>query len=188
MISAPDRHPRLSNAVRLAAVLVLLLLLSACSSVTVSRDYDQEFDFSTLKTYAWFPDIKEKSSLGAAELARVQSAIDSGLRARGYQPVDRDPDFLISADAVSEQRTQVISHRYSYRYWGADDTYRFNVGTLIVDFVGSATNQLIWRGQAEAVLTQDPSSDELNKRIDEAVAKMLAEFPPKQASSRSGYR
>ena len=42
------------RAIRFAPLLVLALTL-ACSSLRVNVDYDPEEDFSTYRTYTWFP-------------------------------------------------------------------------------------------------------------------------------------
>jgi hypothetical protein len=39
--------------------------------------------------------------------------------------------------------------------------------------------RVIWRGVAEKSFNRDASRDEVRKTIDEAVKKLLSEFPPK---------
>ncbi|MGD8643663.1 MAG: DUF4136 domain-containing protein [Chromatiales bacterium] len=184
------RHPVfpawLSNRLRPIGVAVLWTLLSACSAITVTQDYDPAHDFSTLKTYAWLPDLRTKTSLDDLELGRVQSAVDSGLQARGFSKAEANPDLLVSADTITERQTQVITRRYGYGYWEGYETYNYNVGTLILDFVDPNTERLVWRGEAQAVLSEDPTSEERSKRVNEAVTKMLERFPPKQDRPRSG--
>lgn len=179
---------RLAYRVCLIGVAVLLTLLSACSAITVTQDYDPAHDFSTMNTYGWLPDLRTKTSLGELELGRVQSAVDSGLQARGFRKAEGNPDFLVSADAITQRETQVVTRRSGYGYWEGYETYNYNVGTLILDFVDPDTQRLVWRGEAQAVLSEDPTPEERSRRVTEAVTKMLEKFPPQKDSSRSGYR
>ena len=51
-------------------------------------------------------------------------------------------------------------------------------GTLVLDIIDARTNELIWRGWANTVLDHDPEPEEVHMYVNEAVRKMLEEFPP----------
>jgi hypothetical protein len=72
-----------------------------------------------------------------------------------------------------------------YGYGGAYDGSSSDVtehveGTMILDVVDGGTNRLVWRGTAQADLGENPSSEEAQKKVDEAAKKNLAKFPPKE--------
>ena len=50
------------------------------------------------------------------------------------------------------------------------------VGTLVVDMYDCSSENLIWRGEAQDQLSDKPDKD--TKKLDKAVAKMFAKFPP----------
>ena len=50
------------------------------------------------------------------------------------------------------------------------------IGNLTVDIFDGNTKQLVWRGQASAVLSSKPEKND--KKLDHAVADMFKKFPP----------
>lgn len=177
-----------------AAFLVLILaLLAACAS-RPPHEFDSSANFTALKTFKWLEPkygdegvslshpVLESPLLGQ----RVRRATTMQLEARGYQPVEENPDFLVTfhtAESESQQRhggyVQLGYGRYS-PHWGSavllDMTPRtFQEGTLIIDIVDAETGDLVWRGWRDAYLTQRNFSDE---RINEAVQYILSAFPP----------
>ncbi len=61
------------------------------------------------------------------------------------------------------------------------ETYvrEYEEGSLILDVVDAKAKQLVWRGTAEAELSDNPSASDTRQRIDEAVGQVLSRFPPK---------
>ena len=51
-------------------------------------------------------------------------------------------------------------------------------GTLVLDILDGPSGDLFWSASASAVLKPGASGADRNKKIDEAVAKLLAKFPP----------
>lgn len=68
---------------------------------------------------------------------------------------------------------------------GGPRTYvrEYEVGTLILDGVDAREQRLVWRGTAQAELHRDLSPDALQKKINDAVHKLLARFPPRPEAS-----
>ena len=56
--------------------------------------------------------------------------------------------------------------------------YRYEEGTLILDFMDAKTNKLIWRGAAKAEIDRVNTPGKKDKLIAEAVQKILKSFPP----------
>ena len=57
-------------------------------------------------------------------------------------------------------------------------TTAYEQGTLVIDLVDRRTKKLVWRGTAQAALSETPSKAEREATIDEAVKKMFEKFPP----------
>ncbi|XXF77454.1 DUF4136 domain-containing protein [Myxococcaceae bacterium GXIMD 01537] len=183
-------------------LLLALLTLAACAGIETKTDYNPDAvgKLDGYRTYNWLPtpqggDPRVYNSLTAQ---RVQAAVDQELQSRGYQKVDRDPNFRIGWHGAIDQKLDVqtvdLAYGYSWDPWyspfypgvavggaGVPETYvnEYEVGTLVLDIVDGPTNKLEWRGSAQAQLSENPSPEKSQKRIQEAVDKLLADFPPK---------
>jgi hypothetical protein len=161
---------------------LLALLAAACSSVSTSHDYDLAYDFGKLKRYQW------AKRTGADEgnpliVQRVRAAVDAQLAAKGYARADSGADFLVAAYTGRQSRIQVTDWGYGYGpygrwYGGPVDVYEYEEGSLILDVVDAPSKKLVWRGAATAIIDPDATPEERTKRINEAIAKVLAKFPP----------
>jgi hypothetical protein len=173
------------KALALATGLALLLAVSGCATMNVTIDYDEEADFSKYQTFDWIkqkPKPPRNPRVNAALLdKRVRSAVEDQLVLKGIRRVTSEkPDFLIAYHIGAQNKVDVTTYGYHYgprgRRWGRHvEVHRYKEGTLILDFVDPAIDQLVWRGSAVGA-ARAPA--QLEERIIEAVAKILAEFPP----------
>jgi hypothetical protein len=171
-------------------VAVIIGLIS-CSSVSVSTDYDQSVNFSQYKTYKWGGadnpnDVLQKNQL---ILQRVYNAIDTALLAKGFTKVESDPDFVAYPHAGTQEKTDVTSWGYGYGgWWGAGgyggyrggniDVTQYTEGTLFIDMVDNKKKKLIWRGTGSGIVNPPSSPQESAEKVNNAVAKVLEDFPP----------
>jgi hypothetical protein len=51
----------------------------------------------------------------------------------------------------------------------------------LVDVVDSRSNELIWRGWARWIASENPSPEQLGEDLNKAVLRILDEFPPGRA-------
>ncbi|HZU53867.1 MAG TPA: DUF4136 domain-containing protein, partial [Holophagaceae bacterium] len=58
-------------------------------------------------------------------------------------------------------------------------THSYREGTLAIEIVDARTNQLVWQGVDEGVLTGLDTPDKANDAVASAVKDTLAKFPPK---------
>ena len=67
-------------------------------------------------------------------------------------------------------------------YWepGGVSIYEYEEGSLILDFVDAKTKELIWHGSAKAVVGNEKTPEERQKKIYETVQKILEKYPPQQ--------
>lgn len=167
----------------------LFFAWAGCSSVTVKSDYDPEFDFASYKTFAIWNGQIPNDELAQHPLVqkRIKATIARVLQEKGYKLVDSvdDADFGVVTHAGSKEKIQVTDWGRTgwYDPWwgpygGRVDVSQYNEGTLVIDLVDVGTKTLAWRGMGTKVL--DNSTGEKQQRnIDEIVAKILAQFPPK---------
>jgi hypothetical protein len=162
--------------------LFFLTLLGAAFAQQVKTDFDHQANFSQYKTYSW-QEIKPANSLWDA---RIKSAVDAQLAAKGWTQVDNGGDVAIVAIATThtEKTLQTfydgMGGGWRWRGFGgmgeATTTEQdYKEGTLVVDMYDGKTKQLIWRGSAEDMVSDKAAKNE--KSLDRGVAKMFKAFP-----------
>jgi hypothetical protein len=179
------------KAILASALVTVGMTLAACSSVSISSDYDPSTDFSQYKDYAWYSGKNIPGDALAANplLQRsVVAAIDKLLAKRGFVKVDEgEADFIVVTHAGMKEKMRVTdwgSYGWYDPWWGpyggrVDVSY-YDEGTLVIDFVDSQEKQLTWRGLAKGTVRDEPTSAERQKRLEELVTDILADFPPKK--------
>jgi Domain of unknown function (DUF4136) len=165
-----------------------LAMLGAAFAQHVETDFDHQANFSQYKTYSWQA-IKPGDSLWDA---RIKSAVDAQLAAKGWTQVDSGGD--VSIVAIKTTQTQRTLQTF-YDGFGGGWRWRgfggmgqsttteqdYKEGTLVVDLYDAKTKQLIWRGSAQDTLSDKAEKNE--KNLDKGVAKMFKKFPPSAAKS-----
>ena len=157
----------------------------------ITTDYNPEAapNFSAYQTYAWLsqPNRQDPSAYDALTEGRVRRAVDNSLSAGGYRKLTSGaPDFLVAWTAAIEGKVDVTMvngyYGYGYRGWGAWSAEpmvrEYDEGTLILDVIDAESRELVWRGVAQAKVSQNSSPDKRGRRINEAVRRILANFPP----------
>jgi len=176
---------RTSRPVPALLAAALPLALAACSSFSVDTNYDPNASFEGLRTYAWREPSKESGD--PLTLKLVRDAADAELAARGYQGVAADPDFTIGQFVVVRQKVDVQFMDdywgYSYRggpHWSSTYVTTYDEGSIVLDIANGSTGEPMWRGAATGIVDTSATPEERQQRIREAVAGVLAEFPPKK--------
>lgn len=168
----------------------LALLLVSCSSISVSHDFDPGVDFTTLRTYAWF-DGGPKMPEDPLTAQRVVRALEAELPLVGLTAgAAATAEVLVHFQTSVRRRVDVTPTTVSVGYgWGRGysagittmhTASTYDEGTLVVDLVGAKTKTLLWRGTAQAEVHPEHSPEEREARVQEAVRKLLAQFPPKR--------
>ncbi len=173
------------KAIKLLPVL-LLFVLSACSSISVYSDFDKGADFSQYKTYAFHRRGIDKVPISEMDKKRILQAIDLELGKKGMTKSE-NPDLLINIYTKEREQVDVTQYNmgwgYGWRYgwnpylWGGQNFVSTSTeGTLYIDLIDAKKKELIWEGEGVGYLTQNRSQKEA--RINEFVAKILAQYPP----------
>ncbi|MCI0695714.1 DUF4136 domain-containing protein [candidate division KSB1 bacterium] len=169
----------------------VLALMTGCSSVNIKHDYDTDTNFATLKTYAWMAAPTNANGSVQAALSRtagldkrIKESADRQLAAKGYTTDANNPDFLVLYHVGAEDKINVTDWGYGYgrygRWYGGRgvEVYQYKEGTLILDVIDARSKQLVWRGFAAATIDPNASMETRKRKLDEVIAKILAEFPP----------
>ena len=80
---------------------------------------------------------------------------------------------------TAKRKIVIVGSAYPLR-GGGISTYEWQEGTLILDIVKAADNELIWRGGASRALPSSTTPEKTDKIIKEAVSKILKKYPPKK--------
>jgi hypothetical protein len=169
--------------IKLAIGFTALALTGCGSSLKIDTEFDREASFTNLRTYDWVSEGDKRSAPNPQSERRIVAAVERELEAKGYQKDSSDPDFLVGfvvvvVDEVVQQ-TAVTDSVLGYVSMRSS-SQTFSDGTMVLFVEDSGRGRVIWRGVAEKSFNRDASRDEVDKTIDEAVKKMLAEFPPEE--------
>lgn len=166
----------------------ILLVLAACSTTSVRFDYERGVDFSQFKTFDFYP-VPESLVENPLVVKRIGRAVIKEMEAKGLTH-DEKADLLIAIHTEVEDKIDITSYGYSYApyyhygYWGGGyggtTVSRYEEGTLIIDIVDNEEDELIWRGEASKALPSNPTPQQIDGIIDEVVAKVLANYPPRE--------
>src|SRR5246127_1079542 len=167
---------------------IFLAALGTAFAQQVKTDFDHQANFSQYKTYSW-QEIKPANSLWDA---RIKSAVDAQLAAKGWTKVDSGGDVAIVAIKTShtERTLQTfydgMGGGWRWRGFGGigestTTEQDYKEGTLLIDMYDGKTKQLIWRGTTEDPMSNNAEKNE--KTLDKGVVKIFRKFPPQNAKS-----
>ena len=179
---------------RFAAVAIVLLLASACTTLQVGSDYDHAATFHRYKTFT----VMQRAHHGSSNplvAVRASDAIKADLQQKGFIEAS-DPskaDFTVDFTIGAQERTDINTYPEPYMgpawgwgsmgwwggpYWGTGlDVRQYHEGTLSVDVFDTHTHRPVWHGWAKKELTRKDIENSAEP-IRNAVAAVLAKFPP----------
>lgn len=188
---------------RLAMAGVIAVALSGCGSgISVTSDWEPGVDFTSFKTFVVLEEAGGSSGIDQLTQNRIKTSITSNLQAKGMRQADSkdDADAAVGWQVTTDQRSsfQTVSTGWGgYGYgWGGwygggmggmstsrTTETRYEVGTLVIAMFDTKRKEMIFTATGSKTLrTDNPSPQEAQKRIDEAVAKILEKFPPESGS------
>lgn len=167
---------------------LLLVLLTSCSSVKVYDDYDKNVDFTQFKTYAFQKSGIDKVEISDLDKKRILRAIDEQMTLKGFTKSET-PDLLVNIFTKEREQVEVSQFNAGWGYgwgwgwnpymWGGNTSVSSYVeGTLFIDLIDAKKRELVWQGQGVGALTQNREKKE--ELINEFVAKILAQYPPEK--------
>ena len=181
---------RVAHFLMLAAALVL----AACSPVSITTDYDKSVPFPKFKTYTLAPAAKGQSLSPSSEAA-LRNTLRAEMAKRGWtEKTSGKPDIAIARHVFLQDKISVHEYTdwgyygragcwpYGYGYYstwpGAPRTYvdvsQYTQGTLILDFIDTRTNKLVFRGTGTSLVGKPEANAE---RVRAAVTGIVAGLP-----------
>ncbi len=174
-------------------ILCVSMTLVSCASQNITTDYQAGYDFASLNNYFLMDtkeDIIQNPKVSKLDLNRIEKSLSEVLNKR-YKPVEKnEADFLVRYHRIVEGKTDVKSyeaslfHKQNWYYYGLEHdnvyTVHYQVGSIIVDFLDTKTEEVIWRGVTQSRIKNNSSPQQKRNKITEEMNKLLQLFPPKQ--------
>ncbi|MBB2493389.1 DUF4136 domain-containing protein [Aquipseudomonas ullengensis] len=175
-----------------------LLLLGACQTNQIDRDFDASRDFAGYRSWSWQEpglqyrpdDPRIKSDLTEQ---RLREAVSQQLDQRGLRPAQPGSaaDLKVQTWLIIDQRQDQVSTNYGGGYWGGGwggywgppltetRTVDYKVATIQIDLFDGKDGKLVWRGSAEQLVRQSQANpSEREAAIRATVGKVLSQYPP----------
>jgi len=170
-------------------IISVVLLISACSTISVSENYDTSYEFSKLNTFNF---IRSEDKKNALTIKQIQKELKTQLAAKGLRFVTTNPDFQVAVYGGSEDKVSMKSTYSGYNYGGwyrggygggissgsTIDVYEYKEGTLVLDFIDGKSKQVVFQSIATKELARNPSMETRLKNIKNIVTKAIRDFPP----------
>jgi len=181
---------------------LILFAVTAAFGMSVKSDYEKNFDFNQLHTFAFKTDraTNDPLSTNTLEAGRIQSALTAQLEANGFTPASQHPDFIVAFYSRTKQKTQVqsmggfgpgfgpgfgfgrgfgwgygIPYRARWRWGYGPDiwTTNYTQGCVMADIINPRTNDLVWRGRVTDTVNGIGQSE---KQTDQAAKDLVKKF------------
>jgi hypothetical protein len=177
----------------------ITVIISSCSTLKVTSDYDPNVNFSKFKTYnllPWSEDISRM--INDFDRKRIIDAVKAQMEAKGYTYSESNADLSVSNYIIldeKEQTTAYSTYMGGYGYYGGFGYYgygpgfgvgtthttynteTYTVGTLIIDVFDNSTKKLIWQGIGVGTINKNPKKREQN--TPKVIAQIMASLPGK---------
>lgn len=169
-----------------------MLATGACASAPkYFINQDSAADLTSYRTFGFFDERDpRKSAYQSVAHRRLKSAIVREMLSRGYRRSDQ-PELLVNIHlqrSEDQQPVQGASDYYSYRSghyaWRAGVptvSGDYTEGTLNIDVIDPASQELLWEGIAVGSVSQR-MYENLETTIDIVVNKLFDSFPKKSSS------
>ena len=179
------------NGMKRLSILTFLLLIVGVSVVVaqdVTYNFDQDTDFLKFKTYKWVS-IKNAQQVDDIAARQITAAIDAELAKKGLVKTDADnADLYVGYQTAIGSQKQWNAYNTGWGYgprWGGGGmstatSSTIRTGQLDLDMYDSANKRLVWRGTVSKTLDPNAKPEKRQKNLDNAVAKLLKNYPPKK--------
>jgi hypothetical protein len=176
---------------------VVLLTVAGCAT-PVKTDYKAGADFSKYRTFAVMPLPQRASAEDPGLVLRVgqpaKQAVVEALTAKGLTEAATDQaDLTVALHGKSLPKVEIRDYGYNYPvmtrygmvsvyqtpYVSASSVSTTTERTLIIELLDNHTKELVWVGWTK----KDSSEPVKVEALQEAIRKVLAEYPPKTSSS-----
>lgn len=176
------------------ALLVLgsLMLHGCASGPSIVANSDPSADWTSFRTFGFFQPLgTDRGTVRSIMSTQLIESATREMQSAGFTRSDSNPDllinFVVSTRETLQTRpsTSASMHHSRGRYstwngWSASmsttEVVQRTEGTLAVDIVDRARNQLVWEGAATGRVTNNTRQNQ-DQVLDEAIADIFTQFP-----------
>lgn len=170
---------------RILCLLLIFIVLNACESIRVTSDFDENYGFDNLKTYAYSKSGIDQVEINDLDKKRILRSIDVEMYNKGFRKSSINPDFIINFFTKINQKIDFYpSMNYRGPYIGGyymnpyvNNSFVYNEGVLFIDIIDKKNNQLAWQGIGKGYISSSDQKKK-NEKIKKIVNKILLQFPP----------
>lgn len=174
-----------------------ILLLAGCSTIKTDYDYNEDINFSELKTWSWLEHQASNDDSGYKKDGlndrRIRESIEQELTTAGFTKAqDNSAQVLVNYLTSVEKKTDTDTFYTSFGYFpttrrglnagirAETRTREYKEGTLVVDIIDASKRELLWRGAGSDKVKQGLTPSERTQSIQEVVKRIFEGYPPKQ--------
>ncbi|BBO74254.1 hypothetical protein DSCW_16710 [Desulfosarcina widdelii] len=178
---------------RAFSIVIVLFLLSACTNVQVSQDYDPLSDLSRYGTWQWREAVQPQA--GDIRIdnplldQRIRTAVSNNLENRGISRTSERPEIYLSYRLGVERKIESDTTHTTIGYGGYYHPWYGGIGTetsirqydesrLTIDIHKADTGQLLWRGVGTYRFRTYKTPQDAAAAMQKIVDKILIQFPP----------
>ncbi|CAM1352498.1 DUF4136 domain-containing protein [Tenacibaculum insulae] len=168
---------------------LVLIFIVACSSSKVIYDYDETTNFNKYKTFNFFEDVGK--GISQLNIKRITDKITENLESKGMR-FSENPDIYINVISNKKASTKRSKIGIGLGTGGRNIGFGISGGIpieskkineeLLIDFVESKENKLIWQGISNNEVHEKSSPEEKRIYYKEVINKTLVNYPPKKTS------
>lgn len=186
--------------------IVLGIILTSCSTLKITFNYDGSLDWDSYKTYSYYGWNEESTKINPIDRMYIERAFAKEFNARGLSyDKSGQGDIIVSLFVVVESQTTVTRYNsyygagpyglhqptwgWGYGYgagYGTPYSYggvvyeenHYLTGTLVCDVFDRNTKNLAWQGIASKSVETNVQKRE--KSINYSVSKLMLKYPTKK--------
>ena len=187
---------------KILPIVMIAVIMSACSSIKVTTDLDKTVDFTQLKTFEYYGWAAESDKIiNQLEKDRIEAAFGDEFKKRGLEYVESGGDMIVVLFIMTENKTQYNATTTGMGYggyggyygygpgwgWGPGmgmsmstttvSEYNYTVGTLVIDIYHAGEEKLIWESIGTKTVDDNPQTRE--KNLPKSIAAIMAPYPVK---------
>lgn len=192
----------MTNMRKLGVLFLFFVILSSCSTLNVTNDWDKEVDFNSFKSFSMYPwDKQNNQAINDYDKNNIINSVISEMQLRGYEYKEKGGELVVSLFVAIQNKTSYQAYTNHYGGWAGYGggwgyyspgwaygygygpgysstqvtTREYEDGTLVIDIFSAADKKLIWQGIGNGEVEQDPGKRD--KKLPKSISHIFRRYP-----------